>query len=999
MESKHESCLDKNNIKECLICDKCNKNNNILNKPTEVSISDNNSFKNQKQKDLYIYAKINNNIITKIKLNLKFSIILSISSFIISIIIFIYFSSIKRLINKFQKEKRKLSIPSVEFSLKLNSYGFYSGYKNLTYYLYRPYPDKIIILNENNVTGNQSYTSNYINVTNRIYISNVNDTIKLIYYLNGNETLDCSKMFYNCDIKEINITGNNNPIITSMYQMFKYCASLTNILINFDFSHIRSFEEVFFHCNNLKYINMNNSKINNDSVLTSNPFKDIAHDAVICTEKADDNLLYHYIKNSFGLYLDCSGNWKNKRTKKLEESNIYVEKCNISNIYDIYNDVNFTSQISYYNLTFPYLYEYNDTCYNKCPLGTYILNDNKYLCTDNFYLSIDYYQQKYDIKCKPQDFFIDECSPNITYKDKNLDFINYILDEIEKGSFKPLFDECIKENKSFINKENNITYQISTNKGQYLTNLSTIYLDDIELDLKIKYGIDLNEPLLLLKIEYSIEGINIPMIEYSLFTKDGLKLNLSLCDKISTIFSIPVSINENQEFIHNPQSNFYQDKCTTFTSKYNTDITIYDRKNDYNENYLSLCENNCEYKRYDEINKRVECECDIKKEFPYLMKFEIDKKKLLNNFINFKQNSNFFVIVCYKLLFTKEGLLNNIGSYLIILFIIFTIIGFIFFIKMGYNIYKTKIYGTLFQGLININTDYKNNTSNYDKENDTSNEIDTNKSNKIIYNRNLSRNYFFFNKDKNYNQGKINNEEKEKEKKKKKPFMDNDYEINNLDYKDALEYDKRTFFEYYFSLIRMNHIIVFTFYTKTDYNSQIIKYCFFFFSFCLFYTVNALFFTDATMHKIYEDKGAFNFIYQIPNMIYSTIISTLIKLILNQIISTEKKVVQIKNIKVTENSMKEAKIFIKNFKIKSIIFFSLVIFFLLLFWYYLASFGAVYKNTQIILIKDTLISFATSFIYPFFIEIIPCSLRISALRAKKKNYNCLYKISLLFQLL
>ena len=100
MESKHESCLDKNNIKECLICDKCNKNNNILNKPTEVSISDNNSFKNQKQKDLYIYAKINNNIITKIKLNLKFSIILSISSFIISIIIFLYFSSIKRLINK-----------------------------------------------------------------------------------------------------------------------------------------------------------------------------------------------------------------------------------------------------------------------------------------------------------------------------------------------------------------------------------------------------------------------------------------------------------------------------------------------------------------------------------------------------------------------------------------------------------------------------------------------------------------------------------------------------------------------------------------------------------------------------------------------------------------------------------------------------------------------------------------------------------------------------------
>ena len=263
-------------------------------------------------------------------------------------------------------------------------------------------------------------------------------------------------------------------------------------------------------------------------------------------------------------------------------------------------------------------------------------------------------------------------------------------------------------------------------------------------------------------------------------------------------------------------------------------------------------------------------------------------------------------------------------------------------------------------------------------------------------NSNLSRNYIFF-KGQNYNQVEIKNEEKGKGK--EKPFTDNDYEINNLDYKEALEYDKRTFFEYYFSLIRMNHIIVFTFYTKTDYNSKFIKYYFFFFIFCLSYTVNALFFTDSTMHEIYEDKGAYDFIYQIPIIIYSTIISSVIKLILNQIISLEKKVVQIKKIKNVEQSLKEAKIFMKNLKLKFMIFFSLIIFFLLLFWYYLASFGAVYKNTQIILIKDTLISFGTSLIYPFFIEIIPCTLRICALRAKKKNKNCLYKASLLCQLL
>ena len=34
----------------------------------------------------------------------------------------------------------------------------------------------------------------------------------------------------------------------------------------------------------------------------------------------------------------------------------------------------------------------------------------------------------------------------------------------------------------------------------------------------------------------------------------------------------------------------------------------------------------------------------------------------------------------------------------------------------------------------------------------------------------------------------------------------NDYELNTLQYKDALEKDKRTFFEFYISLLKVNHI-------------------------------------------------------------------------------------------------------------------------------------------------------------------------------------------------
>ena len=38
-----------------------------------------------------------------------------------------------------------------------------------------------------------------------------------------------------------------------------------------------------------------------------------------------------------------------------------------------------------------------------------------------------------------------------------------------------------------------------------------------------------------------------------------------------------------------------------------------------------------------------------------------------------------------------------------------------------------------------------------------------------------------------------------------------------------LEYDKRTFFQYYWSLLKTKHLIIFIFYTKTDYNSRIVK--------------------------------------------------------------------------------------------------------------------------------------------------------------------------------
>ena len=213
----------------------------------------------------------------------------------------------------------------------------------------------------------------------------------------------------------------------------------------------------------------------------------------------------------------------------------------------------------------------------------------------------------------------------------------------------------------------------------------------------------------------------------------------------------------------------------------------------------------------------------------------------------------------------------------------------------------------------------------------------------------------------------------------------NDYELNSLPYEEALKIDKRRYYQYYFSLLKMKHLLIFTFYTKTDYNSRIIKIMLFLFFFALYFTVNALFFTDSTMHKIYIDKGKSNLAYQIPQILYSTIISTFINIIVNYFSLTEKDITKIKS---SKDNNKTASEILKCFKIKFIIFFIFCYLFIILFWYFLSCFCAVYINTQTNLINDTMISFGLSLLYPFPLYIIPCILRILSLKFYKKYlYN------------
>ena len=201
--------------------------------------------------------------------------------------------------------------------------------------------------------------------------------------------------------------------------------------------------------------------------------------------------------------------------------------------------------------------------------------------------------------------------------------------------------------------------------------------------------------------------------------------------------------------------------------------------------------------------------------------------------------------------------------------------------------------------------------------------------------------------------------------------------------------------EYYWSLLKIGNLFLFSFIPNNDYNSMVIKICLFFFSFGLYYTVNALFYTDSTMNKIYEDNVEYDFIYQIPKILYSNLICTLINLIVKILSLSEKDILKIKIIRINENLNQKVENIKHCLKIKFIFFYLISFLFLFIFWFYVSCFCVVYKNTQIYLIKDTLISFSLSLLYPLGYYLLPAMLRLFSLRNKKSE--CIYKISLLLQ--
>ena len=811
-------------------------------------------------------------------------------------------------------------------SLNLSNFNTYLSYTFQDFF-YNCSSLKILDISYFNTTLTENMNGMFSGCSSLTSLDSSHFNTRSLEYMEG--------MFSNCSsLVLLNISNFNTDKVRNMDNMFYNCKSLSSLdLFSFNISSVSSLSHMFYNCELLKTINLSLFDISKVTDMT-NMFNNCKNLQYINLQNAIelDSLM---VTNIFGFIKEnivyCVNEEEApKISKLLKEKKCSTKDC--SNNWK--NSVKFISD--------------DLTCHKVCP-------------TEEFFLGI----------CKIDDSKIEE-REIIGQK---------IINDIMDGSIDNILSDLVNNNTNLIIKEKNQTYHLSTissQKENFDSNLTIIDLGECENILKSKHGINEDEDLIIFKIENYITGLKIPIIEYVIFTKDGKKqLNLDYCDEIPIQYYIPISINESELYKYNSSSDFYNDGCNTYTTEYGTDMTLYDRKNEYNNNNLSLCESNCEFKGYN--SSRAECECKIKNKINFFTDINIDKNELIDQLINIKKISNIWVFKCINLLLSRKGLIDNIGSYIILSTIFSDIICSILFCKIGYNILSNTI-----KKIIEIKFNYTF------EENQKSSPP---KKSKIKYLNSQNNNLITTNPQNNalsefhtINKGLENI----------KFLQRNDNELNSLSYEDAIKYDKRTYWEYYFSLIRTKQLFVFTFYTYTDYNSRLIKICLLLFFFALFYIINALFFNDSTMHQIYEDHGVFNFIFQLPQIIYSTIISVVIKKILTILSLTENNILEVKNQETSEMAIEKMKKILKCLLLKFILFFVFNFLFLLLFWYYISCFCAVYKNTQVYLIKDTIISFATSLINPFAINLIPGLLRIPSLISK--NNACLYRISKIIQL-
>ena len=252
-----------------------------------------------------------------------------------------------------------------------------------------------------------------------------------------------------------------------------------------------------------------------------------------------------------------------------------------------------------------YIYEYNNTCLNKCPTDKKMDFDDKKCvqsCKEN--------QSEFNNIC--YNSFPKDNKEEYIYAKNISDFDNLLKSLL-------LLEYLSEEGYSIIiEREDDIIYEITNTKNEenllkninQFQNKSVVDLGECGFILRKEYHINENDSLMVIKSEYKSDIISDKNIKYYIYEPyNRTQLNLSLCYEYPINLLIPSELDEETKNLYEQINEtgynmldlnepFYQDVCTPFDSPNGTDILISDRINYILNNNNLKCQTNCKYSYY-----------------------------------------------------------------------------------------------------------------------------------------------------------------------------------------------------------------------------------------------------------------------------------------------------------------------------------------------------------------------------------------------------------------
>ena len=729
--------------------------------------------------------------------------------------------------------------------------------------------------------------------------------------------------------------------------------------------------------------------------------------------------------------------------------------CNINeNYYSKFNDSSninpfincyFQGQAGYYldninNILFP--------CHYTCKECIGPENNQCINCFDNYTLENG---SCFNIKEKYSNFFNYE-TYNTTLPDEQNSDTNFTSDKLSNHMFT---NEYYLDTTNYFNENSKVTIIVSdtlkneivneiTNNLEIISDINefhklnrSIFSYEINTNLNKLYTLYKNRTFIDLsqevkdflynkfKLNKEKDKINILIEEfinedskmatndyiYRIFLENGTEINLSLIDEdiYIDIYSIIKdkdlsNFNYSKYFykqgydIYDKNSEFYTDFCTPAFLNEN-DITLEDRKKYIYPNNITLCKNNCNYKKAYLEEERIICLCNINS----LKNTSDEENDFFNeddgNFISYLLDKiNYKIFQCYKVINSFDNLITNLAFYIILLvFFAITILNLIFFFyslpKLRKIMYidaptPNKVRNEIMMELKRLRKLEENAPLNPRKKKSKSMKSPKKIKKQIII-RNLMNNNDAVNSDKNKF---ITNNHSSEEYKLKSRKQSNDSErikkedLNYLPYTLALNYDKRNFFQIFSTLLIQKLELINLFISNEK--VKIILICEYILSLLINFLFNALLYSDEVISNKYHNNGELDIIVTLLLSISSNIITSVICFYVNYSKGIDERCELIMTIKNEYSYLRNIISFYKYLRIKFIFFVICELLIILSSFYYIVIFFIIYSYSIGSLIINYLTSLFESFLTSIIISIIIASTRkIGLVFLIKELYN------------